>query len=131
MVGYLGVYRSSLYVYDTYEDSWRCNCCYFVAIDIWSFKKEIETILERFAIYKNDGYIFEFNETEDYVITADKQGIERVIYNLDLRGIKSIDKLNNLYSHNINLPIIASAMTRSQCLLSTSSIKHFVLSFNL
>lgn len=45
-------------------------------------KKEIETILERFAIYKNDGYIFEFNETEDYVITADKQGIERVIYNL-------------------------------------------------
>lgn len=47
-----------------------------------NIKKEIETILERFAIYKNDGYIFEFNETEDYVITADKQGIERVIYNL-------------------------------------------------
>lgn len=47
-----------------------------------NIKKEIETILERFAIYKNDGYIFEFNEAEDYVITADKQGIERVIYNL-------------------------------------------------
>ena len=47
-----------------------------------NIKKEIETILERFAIYKNDGYIFEFNETEDYVIAADKQGIERVIYNL-------------------------------------------------
>lgn len=47
-----------------------------------NIKKEIETILERFAIYKNDGYIFEFNETEDYIITADKQGIERVIYNL-------------------------------------------------
>lgn len=47
-----------------------------------NIKKEIETILERFAIYKNDGYIFEFNEPEDYVITADKQGIERVIYNL-------------------------------------------------
>ncbi|MGM9879540.1 MAG: sensor histidine kinase [Bacilli bacterium] len=47
-----------------------------------NIKKEIETILERFAIYKNDGYIFEFNETEDYIITADKKGIERVIYNL-------------------------------------------------
>ena len=47
-----------------------------------NIKKEIETILEHFAIYKNDGYTFEFNETEDYIITADKKGIERVIYNL-------------------------------------------------
>lgn len=47
-----------------------------------NIKKEIETILEHFAIYKNDGYIFEFNETEDYIITADKKRIERVIYNL-------------------------------------------------
>ena len=28
--------------------------------------------------------------------------IERVIYNLDLRGIKSIDKLNNLYKNKLN-----------------------------
>ena len=48
-------------------------------IDIKDF---ISTILERFAIYKNDGYIFEFNEKETYIIEADKQGLERVIYNL-------------------------------------------------
>ena len=47
-----------------------------------NIRKEIETILEHFAIYKNDGYTFEFNEKEDYIITADKKGIERVIYNL-------------------------------------------------
>ena len=47
-----------------------------------NIKEEIETILERFAIYKNDGYIFEFNETENYVISADRKSIERVIYNL-------------------------------------------------
>ncbi len=47
-----------------------------------NIKEEIETILERFAIYKNDGYIFEFNETENYVIFADRKSIERVIYNL-------------------------------------------------
>lgn len=47
-----------------------------------NIRKEIEIILERFAIYKNEGYVFEFNETEDYIITADKKGIERVIYNL-------------------------------------------------
>ena len=48
-------------------------------IDIKNF---ISTILERFAIYKNDGYIFEFNENDTYIIEADKQGLERVIYNL-------------------------------------------------
>ena len=48
-------------------------------IDIKSF---ISTILERFAIYKNDGYSFEFNEQDTYIIEADKQGLERVIYNL-------------------------------------------------
>lgn len=47
-----------------------------------NIKNEIETILERFAIYKNDGYTFEFNETENYIITADRKSIERVIYNL-------------------------------------------------
>ena len=47
-----------------------------------NIRKEIETILEHFAIYKNDGYTFEFNEKEDYIITADKKGIEIVIYNL-------------------------------------------------
>ena len=48
-------------------------------IDIKNF---ISTILERFAIYKNDGYIFEFKEDDTYIIEADKQGLERVIYNL-------------------------------------------------
>lgn len=48
-------------------------------IDITTF---ISTILERFAIYKNDGYEFEFNEKETYIIEADRQGLERVIYNL-------------------------------------------------
>ena len=47
-----------------------------------NIKKEIEIILERFAIYKNEGYTFEFNETKNYIIEADKKGIERVIYNL-------------------------------------------------
>ena len=28
--------------------------------------------------------------------------VERVIYNLDLKGIKSIDKLNNLYKNKLN-----------------------------
>ena len=48
-------------------------------IDIKTF---ISTILERFAIYKNDGYTFEFDEKDNYIIEADKKGIERVIYNL-------------------------------------------------
>ena len=47
-----------------------------------NIKEEIKTILERFAIYKNDGYTFEFNETKDYIIFADRKSIERVIYNL-------------------------------------------------
>ncbi len=47
-----------------------------------NIKNEITTILERFAIYKNDGYIFEFNEKSDYIIYADRKAIERVIYNL-------------------------------------------------
>ena len=42
----------------------------------------IKTILERFAIYTNDGYRFEFNEKKPYIVCADKKGIERVIYNL-------------------------------------------------
>lgn len=76
-----------------------------------NIKKEIETILERFAIYKNDGYIFEFNETEDYIITADKQGIERVIYNLINNAINytgedkkvkiTFEKNNNILTINI------------------------------
>lgn len=45
-------------------------------------KAFISTILERFAIYKNDGYTFEFDEKDNYIIEADKKGIERVIYNL-------------------------------------------------
>ena len=48
-------------------------------IDIKNF---ISTILKRFAIYKKDGYTFEFKEKETYIIEADKQGLERVIYNL-------------------------------------------------
>ncbi len=48
-------------------------------IDIKDF---INTILERFAIYKNDGYEFIFNEKDTYIIEADKKGLERVIYNL-------------------------------------------------
>lgn len=47
-----------------------------------NIKEEIKTILERFAIYKNDGYTFEFNETKDYIIFADRKSMERVIYNL-------------------------------------------------
>ena len=48
-------------------------------IDIKYF---ISIILERFAIYKNDGYVFEFNEDKTYTIEADRKGLERVIYNL-------------------------------------------------
>lgn len=51
-------------------------------LEDYDITKQIETILERFAIYKNDGYNFIFNEKEKYVITADKQEMERVIYNL-------------------------------------------------
>lgn len=51
-------------------------------IEVFNITDFIKTILERFAIYKNDGYTFEFNEKNNYFIEADKKGIERVIYNL-------------------------------------------------
>ncbi|MBD9054365.1 MAG: sensor histidine kinase, partial [Holdemanella biformis] len=52
-----------------------------------NIKEEIETILERFAIYKNDGYKFELIGNKDYVISADRKSIERVIYNLIINAI--------------------------------------------
>ena len=52
-----------------------------------NIKEEIETILERFAIYKNDGYKFELIGNKDYIISADRKSIERVIYNLIINAI--------------------------------------------
>ena len=52
-----------------------------------NIKNLIRIILERFSIYINDGYSFEFNEKKDYFILADRKAIERVIYNLIINAI--------------------------------------------
>lgn len=52
----------------------------------------IKNILERFTIYENDGYKFEFNEKKSYFIEADKKNIERVIYNLIINAINYTGK---------------------------------------
>lgn len=52
----------------------------------------IKNILERFTIYENDGYKFEFNEKKSYFIKADKKNIERVIYNLIINAINYTGK---------------------------------------
>lgn len=48
-------------------------------INITNFTKNI---LEKFSIYENDGYKLEFNETKKYIIEADRQYLERVMFNL-------------------------------------------------
>lgn len=42
----------------------------------------IETIVRRFDYLKEEGYSFIFDSSKDYIINADKQKIEQVIYNL-------------------------------------------------
>lgn len=42
----------------------------------------IETIVRRFDYLKEEGYSFIFDSSKDYIISADKQKIEQVIYNL-------------------------------------------------
>ena len=58
-----------------------------LSIETINITEFIKTILERFAIYENDGYTFEFNEEKNYIIEADKKGLERVIYNLVINAI--------------------------------------------
>lgn len=50
----------------------------------------ITEILERFKIYENDGYNFEFKKDINYFIEADKKQIERVIYNLIINAINYV-----------------------------------------
>lgn len=47
----------------------------------------INEILERFVIYKEDGFTFIFDNSKDYIINADRKNIERVIYNLIINAI--------------------------------------------
>lgn len=49
--------------------------------------KLINEILERFTIYKQQGYSLIFKEEKDYFIKADKKQLERVIYNLIINAI--------------------------------------------
>lgn len=42
----------------------------------------IKSIVKRFEIYKNEGYIFEVNMPDDIMVSIDKKKIEQVIYNL-------------------------------------------------
>ncbi len=51
----------------------------FEEINITSF---IKNVLEKFAIYQNDDYSFEFAEKQKYIIEADRQCLERIMYNL-------------------------------------------------
>lgn len=58
--------------------------------EIFNITELITEILERFKIYENEGYIFEFDSTENYFIEADKKHIERVIYNLIINAINYV-----------------------------------------
>ena len=62
---------------------------YLEKINITSF---IKSILERFEIYKNKGYVFIYNETKSHFIEADRQGLERVLYNLIINAINYTGK---------------------------------------
>lgn len=55
--------------------------------EVFNITSLILEILERFKIYENDGYVFCFNNFDDYYIEADKKHIERVIYNLIINAI--------------------------------------------
>lgn len=62
---------------------------YLEKINITSF---IKSILERFEIYKNKGYVFIYNETKSHFIEADRQGLERILYNLIINAINYTGK---------------------------------------
>ncbi len=47
----------------------------------------IKTVLESFSVYRNSGYILNFKETKNYIIKADRQSIERIMYNLITNAI--------------------------------------------
>ena len=59
-------------------------------IEVFNITLLITEILERFKIYENEGYIFEFNSKDNYFIKADKKHIERVIYNLIINAINYV-----------------------------------------
>lgn len=57
----------------------------------------IKTIIKRFSIYENEGYIFDFNNNNNYIIEADKKHIERVIYNLIANAISYTGEDKKIY----------------------------------
>ena len=65
--------------------------------EVFNITELIKEILKRFAIYENDGYIFEFKTKKQHLIEADKKSIERVIYNLIINAINYTGKDKKVY----------------------------------
>lgn len=77
--------------------SFIINIISMIIFLLFLYKNKINNyLIISFMITSLINYIKEIK----YIIN--KFYIERVIYNLDLRGIKSIDKLNNLYKNKLN-----------------------------
>lgn len=67
--------------------------------DMYTLNKEkfeinsfIESILHRFDYLKEEGYKIKFDAKDKYIITADKQKLEQVIYNLIINAVNYTGK---------------------------------------